>query len=250
MNLDSQEKPGAKASGPGAGQGSQPDGYSADVFYRRRNIFYLALIAFILVVGLPQILIPSLRQRLHDRGVVLRENLSGESAKPRAVTARVGENPVPFPQEFERVVQPLPQLPPQVFNQKGVFRPAPTEPGARRGGLAPAKTGGGGDTSKEAANQLDADATQAEPEFKQGKMEQEAYDILMQSNTVAAGLIRPGNSLGRFSGWAAAKIDEDTYLIRITLVKDGTDVPYIWQVRLGTKQNAPLNFNARSLPNP
>jgi hypothetical protein len=250
VNLDSQQKSSGPSTDQSAVQAPHQEGHSAAAFYRRRNLFYLALMAFILVAGLPQLLIPSLRQRLQERGAILRENLSGRADKPRAVTAQVGENPVPFPEEYERVIQPLPQLPPQVFTQNRIFRPMPGEPAPKRSGAVSTKTGSGTEDSKEATDRQDADSAQAEPEFQQGKMEQEAYDILIQTNTVAAGLIRPGNSLGKFSGWAAAKLDEDTYLVRITLVKDGTDVPYIWQVRLGTKQNAPLNFNARSLPKP
>jgi hypothetical protein len=251
VNLDSQDKPSGHA--PDAAVGQEPlagGSHSAAAFYRRRNIFYLALIILILAAGLPQLLIPALRQRLQERSVVLRESLSGASGKPKGVTAQVGENTVPFPKEYERVVQPLPQLPPQIFNQDHVYRPVPAEPGAQRRRASSKKTESGSENTKEAAASQDADTGQSEPEFLQGKMEQEAYDILIQTNSVAAGLIRPGNALGRFSGWAAAKIDEDTYLVRLTLVKDGTDVPYIWQVRIGAKQNAPLNFNARSLPKP
>ena len=230
--------------------GSRPERSPAASFYRRRNLFYLALVVFTLAAGLPQLLIPSLRQRLQERSMVLRENLSGDSGKPKAVLAQVGENPAPFPEEYERVVQPIPQLPPQLFTQNRVYRPMPAEPAPRRGAQAPARTAKGTEPAEEAAAQDSGSAAQAEPEFQQGKVEQEAYDILIQTNSVAAGLTRSGNASAKFSGWAAARIDEDTYLVRITLVKDGADVPYIWQVRLATKQTAPLNFNARSLPKP
>jgi hypothetical protein len=229
---------------------SHPGSYFLMLFYRRRNRFYLSLSLFVLGAGLPQILVPSLRQRLFERAGVIRENLSGNSVQPKALTAQVGENQAPFPQEYERVVPPVPQIAPPVFVQNQVYRPMPPSQSAGR----KSQRREGRDESPEAsaaAQPPDADnSAPTEPEFLKGKMEQEAYDLLIQNNPVAAGLTRSGMGSAKFSGWSAAKLDEDTYLVRITLVRDGAEVPYIWQVRIGTKQNSPLNYNARALPKP
>jgi hypothetical protein len=79
-------------------------------------------------------------------------------------------------------------------------------------------------------------------------VEQEAYDLLLQVNSTVAGLVRGADPAMRFMNWAAAKMEEDLYYVRLTFMRNGGEALYIWQVRLLSKQVVPLNFNARSLP--
>ncbi len=86
--------------------------------------------------------------------------------------------------------------------------------------------------------------------YGQGKIEQEAYDVLIKSSETVAGMVQGKDPSLRFKGWAAARTDEDNFLVRVTFTQtaDKSDVPYIWQVKLVSKQVTPLNYYARSVP--
>jgi len=96
-----------------------------------------------------------------------------------------------------------------------------------------------------------ADRT-SEPEFRQGEMEKQAYGLLLQWNPNVDQMVRGSNASLQFKNWSAAKRDEDTYWVRILFqnAADRTEVAYIWEVKISSKQVTPLNYNARLLPRP
>jgi hypothetical protein len=89
-----------------------------------------------------------------------------------------------------------------------------------------------------------------DPEYRQGSVEKEAYDILLASSATVRSIGDGSYVPLRLKGWAAARRDEDTYWVRLTLAPaaGGADGEYIWQVRMGSREASPLNFNARTLP--
>ena len=59
---------------------------------------------------------------------------------------------------------------------------------------------------------------------------------------------RGATRLCKFLSWDAAGRGEDIYWVRLKFRSEGkTDIEYIWQVQLQSKQVTPLNYNARSL---
>ncbi len=229
-------------------------------FYRNRFRFYAGLLAFGVVVGVPMVVLPSLRNRLHLRLQVLRD--AAESSGRPAVVANIGENKTPFPAEYVRAVQPvLPvtQIPNVPYPSTSTYRPSQAHPAVSPERKPPERRptsqgSAGAESSKTPAPVLvkdtgePGDSGSSEPEFRQGKMEQEAYDLLLKSSTAVAGLIGGVNPALKFKSWDAAKISEDMYYVRLTFLRDNGEAPFIWQVKLQSKQVIPLNFNARSLP--
>jgi hypothetical protein len=101
--------------------------------------------------------------------------------------------------------------------------------------------------------QQEAEADRSlEPIFSQGEMEKEAYGLLLQWNPNVDQMVRGGNASLQFKNWSAAKREEDTYWVRLLFqnATDKTEVAYIWEVKISTKQVTPLNYNARLLPKP
>ena len=85
-------------------------------FYKKRNRFYTLLLLFIVVIGLPIVSVPHLRNRLSARIMLLKAAVAG-NVKP--AVAHVGANQEPFPSEYERPEPPVHQafkLPPAAFN--------------------------------------------------------------------------------------------------------------------------------------
>jgi hypothetical protein len=227
-------------------------------FYRIRHKIYTGLLLFVVVAGLPVVGVPFLRHRLGDRVQVLKLAITGGYSI--MVTAKVGENREPFPQEYEHAVphRNYPQLPAYLnsilspSNVSQVYAPLP----ARKSKAAPEPQAAAEITPKQTeqqiqqAQQTDVPAQDAEPVYRQGKIEQEVYDVLLKSDASVAGLVQDKNPSFRFKTWDVAKREEDLYWVRIifTQMPAKTDMECIWQVQLMSKQVMPLNFNARSLP--
>lgn len=229
-------------------------------FYKKRTIVYGAMLLFVVAAGLPMIAVPSLRNRLSDRLMTLRAAVAGEV---RPVNLKVGENLEPFPEEFERPAHQMPghvQLPvpesDQVYAVKpgGVVVPStPSQPRTIRiekirksppPSEAPA-TAALTDAESAAGEEPAADTG---PVYKTGKIEQEAYDLLQESNKAIAGMIQGSNPSLHFKSWDAAVRGNSIYWVRVRFASDGNpDVDYIWQVNLDTKQVTPLSYNARSI---
>jgi hypothetical protein len=187
------------------------------------------------------------------RSQALWEAMVGKRAP---VMVQVGENHGPLPAEFERFATPGPQVihlpsPSKVhttaqggyISRQDVARASSNagESGARSSSLVQ------GEAPGEEAITESAEAD-SEPKYQQGKMEQEAYDLLLQSNPAIAEIVKGNNPSFRFKSWNAAGRGEDTYWVRLKLETEGKpEADYIWQVKLGSKQVSPLNYNARSI---
>ncbi len=211
---------------------------------RFRYWFYLGLLVFVAAAGLPIVGVPALRQRLSTRVQVLEDALRPGQGPP-PLMARVGENTSEFPKEYEIPVLPRANAAPYFIPSAdrvygtGARPPVVTLP---QTGAAPAGSDSSGEDRGSAAD--------AEPVYRQGKIEREAFDLLVQLSETVAGMIQGKDPALRFKEWAAARTDEETFLVRLTFtqVADKADVPYIWQVKVPSRQVTPLNYYARSLP--
>jgi hypothetical protein len=211
-------------------------------FERFRYRLYLGLLIFVVVVGLPILGIPSLRHRLVERVQVLKDAI-GHDGRPDPLMARIGENRDPFPKEYEIPVLKRQGPPGVIYMADRAYSPGYTGPST----AAPESAA---QVPETAADPGTADAD-AEPEFRQGPMEKQAYDLLLQSKERVAGMVQGKDAALRFKDWSAARIEEDLFYVRVTFIQasDKAEVPYIWQVRLESKQVTPLNYHARSVPN-
>ena len=220
-------------------------------FFTRRRV-YNALLLFVVLVGGTMGVIPRLRHRLWDRCTVLKAALFGD-IKP--ISARVGENLEPFPEEFARPAPPAePKLPAAVFSLK-----PSSEPQIARSRIrirTPEVSGRGGtppvllreDTPEDATGDLQMDPSDSAPKYIKGKMEQDAYDMVLKSNKKLAEMVQGGDPLLRFKSWDAAFRGEDVYWVRVIFQNEQKQsVEYIWQVRVSVGEITPLSFNARSL---
>jgi hypothetical protein len=222
-------------------------------FYRTRRYVYTGLLVFTALVCLFIVAVPDLRDRLTTRIRTLRSAIAGES---RPLVMQVGENTEPLPQEFTR-----PSPPPSPF---GLAAPAPIrrtpegviilspsdlpkspEPVRSRVVTPPPLK------KKESVDQPEPEEeapASNEPQYKKGKIEQEAYDLLLQSNPAIAGMVNGNDPSLRFISWGATGRGEDTYWVRLKFLPQGkAEAEYIWQVRLESKEITPLNYNARSI---
>jgi hypothetical protein len=230
-------------------------------FFRVRNRVYTALLAFVVIAGLPVLGVPLLRHRLTERVETLRIAVAGGLTK--SVTAKVGENQEPFPSEYEHpVAKPnYPQLPAylnsvmkqsQPYDVGQVYPPKPSrklkipagEPAAAETAPAQAAAPAQAEPSQETQSE------DAQPVYRQGKMEQEVYDLLLKSDASLASLVQGSNPSYKLKSWDVAKRQEDLYWVRVTFTQmpAQTDMECIWQVQLMSKQVLPLNYNAKSLP--
>jgi hypothetical protein len=205
---------------------------------------YMVLLVVVVVIGLPLLGIPSLRHRLYMRIHALYE-ATGPLASP-PIWAKVGENRHPFPAEFERPVvtrSPL-ALPGMIDLTNRVYRPPGTSP--------PPDASSTPAPESQSLPETSASDDQAPPEFKQGKIEQEAYDILLRSSEPIAALVKGSDPSLRFKLWYAAKRSADAFLVDLifTQVPDNKEVHYIWEVKVSSKEVKPESYNARALARP
>jgi len=243
-----------------ASTGSAPaaDPHAPPSFYRKRRLIYTGMLIFVVIVGLPIIGVPSLRNRLSTRIMALKIAMAGD-IKP--VVAQVGANKEPFPSEYETPAAPLPQaqapqLPPveRIFTmrQGGRVEPLRPAPSATRRTLripttppSPAVTQ---EPTEQAATTPPSAAAESDLKYQQGKVERDAYDLLLITNTTVAGMVQGSNPSLHFRSWDVASRGDDTYWVRLKFQTEGNpDAEYIWQVKLQAKQVTPLNYNARNL---
>ena len=204
-----------------------------------QNRFYTALLIFVVVIGTPLLGIPSVRHRLYTRVHSVYGAFGPLALKIPPAWAKVGENRHPVPLEFERPVVSRPESPKLVIMPDTVIR---------LGGDVPVRGSKQADSKSEAPEESDA-TTPADPVYGQGKAEQEAYDLLLKSNEAISGLTKGSISGLRFKSWGAAKVDDDAFLVKLTLVQasDNSEVQYIWRVKPASKEISPLSRNARTL---
>jgi hypothetical protein len=226
---------------------------SSSSFYKRRQRISIGLLLFIVIVGLPIVTVPSLRQRLTTRVQLLKTAIAGIQ---RPVTVQVGANHEPMPEEYKRpepVVPQIAQLPRSdkvhtteqggYTPTRGLTRLTVKEPKQE----SASSSAEGSETAEQSESASESEAN-AQPKYQQGKIEQEAYNLLLQSNATVAGMVKGSNPSLKFRSWDAAARGDDVYWVRLTFQSDGkTDVEYIWQVKVQAKQVTPLSYNARAI---
>lgn len=244
-------------------------------YNRRRHRIYLGILVFVVVAGLPMIGIPSLRYRLRTRIQGLRAAYKGEPAVQAPAFARVGENREPFPRAYERQ-PPLPAYLPKI--EPPAARPplgiilgredtpssiAASEP--QSSSRRPSRASGTGSQAASAAGKSEpklilppsaratseppaADAG-SEPQFRKGKSEQEAYDLLVNANQTLAGMVKGSDPALIFQDWSAAAMGENSFYVMVTFVQAADNVvrKYIWNVKVATKEVTPISFYAMSI---
>ena len=230
---------------------SRPSG--SQHFYRKRQRIYTGLLLFVVIVGLPIVGLPPLRQRLSSRVQVLKTALAGGI---RPVTVKAGEGNEPFPSEYEKPAPPLP-LPPQLPPLERIFTATSSSPSQSAPRIqSPPKAAKVEESPLESVPEKPAErappAADDEPRYQQGKIEQDAYDLLLQSDPAAAAMVQGKNPSLSFRSWDAAKKEEDTYWVRLTFLSSPGDsnVEYVWQVKLLLKKVTPLSYNARAISQP
>jgi hypothetical protein len=209
---------------------------------RAQTRIYMGLLLIVVIIGIPILGIPSLRHRLYTRIHALYE-ATGPLASP-PIWAKVGENRHPFPAEFERPVVTRSPLPGMIDLANRVYRPPVT--------LPPPDASSTPAPESQSLPETSASDEQAAPEFKQGKIEQEAYDILLRSSEPIAALVKGSDPSLRFKLWYAAKRSADAFLVDLifTQVPDNKEVHYIWEVKVSSKEVKPESYNARALARP
>jgi len=225
-------------------------------FYRIRRWIYGLLLAFVIAAGIPMVSVPSLRHRLVTRVHGLKAAVFGET---RPVMVQAGENQEPFPAEYERPLPPsvsrpfkFPAAP--IVHERMPKEETPLREAPRRTLRIPsvAETSPTDDEAEASAEGMEPaprEETGNQPNYRQGTMEKAAYDLLLQSNPVLAGLARGENRDLQFVSWDAAGRGDDVFWVRLKFRQEGKqEAEYIWQVRLESKSIAPLNYNARTLP--
>lgn len=222
--------------------------------FTRHNV-YTGLLIFVVLVGGSMGVIPQLRHRIWDRAHALKSAFSGEV---QPASAQVGENSEPFPEEYAREMPPVldqSQLPAAVFANPPAGE-ASNAPSPRRIRI-PQTSGVEGrtppilvrkDSPESPEDNLQIESPDSAPKYQQGRLEQDAYDLVLKSNKALADLVRGGDPSLHFKSWDAAFRGEDVYWVRVIFQGEGKpDVAYIWQVKLSIGEITPLSFNARSL---
>lgn len=222
-------------------------------FYKKRSLFYTLLLLFVVVIGLPIVSVPHLRNRLSARIMLLKAAVAG-NVNP--VVAQVGANQNPFPSEYERPEPPVREafkLPPavRVIQQtpRTYVSSDPSESGTPPEYIveAPPQPAEGGESV------LPGEAAPGEPEetgplYQQGEVEQSAYDLLLESNAKIAEMVRGSDPAIVFDSWDAAHRGGDVYWVRVKFQSAGNPVrEYIWQINLSSGEVTPLSYHARSI---
>jgi hypothetical protein len=223
-----------------------------DIFTRSR--VYTGLLVFVVLVGGGMLVISPVRHRLQDRTHRLKAAIAGD-IKP--VSAKVGENIEPFPEEFARATPPVQDgsKPPSAVyaGPPSVHRSAIQ---TKRRIRIPQVSGGVGtppvlvreDASGAPEENPRIISSEVGPKYQQGKIERDAYDMVLKSNKVLAEMVQGGNPALHFKSWDAALRGDDVYWVRVIFQNEKKqDVEYIWEVKLSAGEITPLSFNARAL---
>jgi hypothetical protein len=241
-------------------------------FYKARQRIYEGLLIFVVVIGLPIVGVPSLRECLSQRVLAFKMVISYNSIVP--VTLKVGENKQPFPAEYERpapILPSPPKLPPldRIFTQERnkyaqpgqpaqpsptpARAPAPVSPAAPRASasrkepVAPDRPELS--ITREEPPEVLQDFTRSdEPKYKMGQIEQNAYDLLLKTFPAVAKMVEGKNPELHFKSWDAASRGDDVYWVRLKFQsKESSEIEYIWVVKLQSNQVTPFNYNAREI---
>jgi hypothetical protein len=211
----------------------------------------MALLLFVIVAGLPMMTVPKLRDRLLSRIFTLKAAAFGNL---NPAVAQIGANVEPLPPEFQKRAAPTPPIPqPLPSNKTYTLSPdrkvaSKSTPKMARVEVAPPPSDQGAESEDQAAGTPE-NSTEGNLRYQQGKAEQAAYDLLLKSNAVVAGIVQGSHESLRFKSWDAADRGNETYWIRLKLAsKDNSEADYIWQVKLRENQVTALNYNARNIP--
>ena len=222
--------------------------------YDARTRFYGILLLFIVVVGLPIVSLPSLRNRLIARVTAIQEAILGKS---EPVTAEVGETTLPFPKEYERpdseFFDPGDRFPnnriftalsadlaTKVDTPPALITPESAKIDAASSSILPEDISG-----KSASRVSDSDDG---VHYTQGDVEQEMYALLLKAYPKVSEMVEGREPALQFRSWGSAKVSADIYWVRL-IFQAGNDkeIEYIWQVEVPTKQVLPLSHNARTI---
>jgi hypothetical protein len=238
-------------------------------FYKVRQRIYGGLLIFVVVIGLPIVGIPSLRERLSQRVLAFKLVMSDNSIVP--VTVKVGENRQPFPAEYERPAPILPS-PPKLpsldriftlernnYAQPALPSPTPARAPAPVSPASPRASAGRNEpvapdrpelsvTKEESPEDLQDSAGIDVPKYKKGQIEQNAYDMLLKAFPAVAKMVEGSNPELHFKSWDAAGRGDDVYWVRLKFQsKESSEIEYIWIVKLQSNQVEPFNYNAREI---
>lgn len=220
-------------------------------FYKKRSRFYTLLLLLVVVIGLPIVSVPHLRNRLSARIMQLKAAVAGNVSP---IVAQVGANQGPFPSEYERPKPPVAQA--YRLPAAKIIPPARVYVPGDSSGIEPPEVlsldesqiiyeGEGLAAPDEIAL---VDTEESGPKYGQGETEQEAYNLLLESNAKIAGIVQGRDTSMVFDSWDAAHRGDDVYWVRVKLHSEGNPVrEYIWQINLNSREIIPLSFHARSI---
>ena len=202
----------------------------------RRQV-YGGVLLFAVTAGILLAVVPAIRARLLDRIYSLKTAISDE-ALPEITP--IGENDIPYPEEFLRP-----------SSKAAALRP-PDEPVQKRRivvktdvpSITPPMLLEVADSGKFTE---DEEGDEDSPRFQQGEIEREAYEKTLAANEKLASMVQGGDQELSFKTWGAAHRDGGVYWVRVIFLNaSGADMEYIWQTDIYSGKTAPLNFNARS----
>lgn len=216
--------------------------------------FYGALLLFVVIVGLPVVTVPGLRNRLETRVAEIKDAVSG---RIEPVVVEVDEEQAPFPEEYERYATSFPG-PGEPLPLDRIFTARKEEPDPGTYSPPALITPELADTGKPVLDvesveeELESDAAVSDPDdglgYSQGDIEQAAYGLLLESYPKVAEMVEGGDPALLFVSWGAVKRDEDLYWVRLIFQTDeNVEVEYIWQVEMESNKVLPLSHNARSI---
>lgn len=212
----------------------------------KRLPLYVRLLIFIVVIGLPIVGIPSLRGRLKRHVRTLYAAITAQGPGYQMLAVRIDEKTGPFPPEHAKSAARAPE-PPKIVQ-------SPARPPQAVRAVQSAELRKPPSTTANVQQAAPEDSRQAGegPSFGQGREEQQAYELLLQSSQPMASLATGSDPTLRFKSWAAARAEGDAWLVRVafTYLPDGSEREYIWRVKLQSKEVFPLSAYARTLFKP
>ncbi len=210
-----------------------------------RSRLRLILLLLVVIPGGLLLGAPRLRGVLRERVEVLRDAYLAGGAGIRPLRAQVGENTQPIPPEYLKPAPPI-------FPSTGIQ--ALAGPTYSTGGGYPSETWiirneTGSPTPSAGVLQESPSGSSVEPEYRQGALEREAYNLLLQGNKTLDGLVKGEVAELHFKHWSAAMVAEGKYLVRVVFTRDSepTERAYIWSVDLAAKDVIALSAYARSI---
>jgi hypothetical protein len=201
------------------------------------------------------IAIPKLRNRLNHRFQRLKTAWMQPELEPITLA---GANENPFPKEYERApVQNNNKLQSSVIAnpvasnktpvlESSLFKSVRILPSAKSKASI-SSISADNNLSENEANSQEA-SPDSLPQYRQGKNEKEAYDLVLKANKTLAMMVQGGNPGLQWKSWGAAHRGEDCYWVRVVFLNnDKTEIEYIWQVKIASGEISPLSYNARAI---